>query len=458
MIKEKKKIFVVALLPKYAGWRGEGIAQTIENLIVNLPLETSVYIVVNWWHRKDLEEGVRSRSVEIISSGKAVEKKMYTQDALLEQSSSGLLTRIFNELQIFIKKIFNKIEYIEFLVNFHINSYKLRLQINEKDVLWLPIPTLPMPAFLGNKNNILMSYWDSFGFEYSEFHFEAKKNALNSIISKIKSSKKIVTQSAINALYLTDVLKVDRDKVYHLPVGSPDYSKYLNEFQLINKKNSIDLLRSWGDPVCWSINKKQAIESITKDLMAKTVFFRLVQNAQKLNKFIVLVSTQARPYKGLEVFLKLMQHIKNSEGGKKPIIIFTTELPPEIKKKFPELFEDIHEFSRLNQRRHALLNYISDLVVHPSFVEGGDGAYPSFEAQSLNVPSVINAGRHTNAWPLAEKYGCVSDFTDLNSTAKVIYKLLEDEEFARGNIDFIKNKRYEWVDVASKFDNLIRVI
>ncbi|HGH8112544.1 TPA: glycosyltransferase family 1 protein, partial [Vibrio cholerae] len=105
---------------------------------------------------------------------------------------------------------------------------------------------------------------------------------------------------------------------------------------------------------------------------------------------------------------------------------------------------------------HASLYLMSDIVLHPSNVEGGLGAYPQYEASSVGKPSLINTGRHVNE--MAEEGFDVdllsSNFVNTKETVDKIEKLINSEEYMRQNIDAINRLKISWKESASNYENV----
>jgi len=92
--------------------------------------------------------------------------------------------------------------------------------------------------------------------------------------------------------------------------------------------------------------------------------------------------------------------------------------------------DNIFEIIRVSNKQHAMLYQISDLVIHPSFVEGGLRTYPQYEAASLNVPCLSQIGRHTkelNALYNNKLENVFCDFTNIKIALEKINILLNDE-------------------------------
>ena len=85
-------------------------------------------------------------------------------------------------------------------------------------------------------------------------------------------------------------------------------------------------------------------------------------------------------------------------------------------------FKNVYEFKKVNDFNHALLYSVSDLVIHPSFAEGGLGVFPLFEAASLNKLCLMNEGTHTRE--LVEQYPFLVDLcVDFNFPVIVANKI-----------------------------------
>jgi glycosyltransferase involved in cell wall biosynthesis len=174
-----------------------------------------------------------------------------------------------------------------------------------------------------------------------------------------------------------------------------------------------------------------------------------------------MISTQVRPYKGFDLLLQFLNHLVCCETEFRYQFIFTAALSEKIRNMYPLLYERIHEITRVSNKQHALLYYISDLVLHPSYVEGGLGVYPQFEAATMGTPTLANIGRHIfEQSPDATHVPChyAIDFTKTNALVARIHDLMVSEEMRANNLLETQRLTVHWEDSAKKYSEAFREV
>jgi glycosyltransferase involved in cell wall biosynthesis len=166
----------------------------------------------------------------------------------------------------------------------------------------------------------------------------------------------------------------------------------------------------------------------------------------------------------LALVLKIISELQLRSPSIKYLVITTCNIPSEIKDKYPELFNSLFELTRIPDKGHATLTALSDLVLHPSFVEGGLGSYSMFEAASVGVPSLTNSGRHTNELNnlvLEDLDTAFENFTNINSTVEKIIQILTDGKLALSIVETINQSRQDWaqtwLELESVFEHKIKI-
>jgi glycosyltransferase involved in cell wall biosynthesis len=108
----------------------------------------------------------------------------------------------------------------------------------------------------------------------------------------------------------------------------------------------------------------------------------------------LVVSTQDRPYKNLIVVAEAVRRLVQRD--RRPIKLFmTARLPPPERSATALLISkhglgfDVVTTPLLPRDVHAALYHCSLAAVHPSLWEGGTGAWPLDEANSLGVPALV---------------------------------------------------------------------
>ena len=182
----------------------------------------------------------------------------------------------------------------------------------------------------------------------------------------------------------------------------------------------------------------------------------IVKTSEKDNK-IIMISTQYRPYKGFECLFEVFNLLIEEYPQYYFKFVFTGFVPNSFYIKYPWAFNLVFEMQRLKNYQHAYMYKISDLVIHSSFVEGGVGNYPMFEAASINIPSLSNMGRHM--LELQEKWKknidiLVIDLIDKKSAVTKIFEMLFDNKLREKNVSLINSMRFSWQESSKKYQNL----
>ncbi|MCG6349099.1 glycosyltransferase [Vibrio fluvialis] len=451
---QNEKLVVWIPLPPQASWRGEGIAQTIENIIEHISEHREVEFVV--WHKH--YEAVSSFAHEMnnvtvkaigIRSHKLTNKESIVSLNSLEQDS---VWELFKVKIPFISSIKNKIQnYIsqaEYLITTLYYTYLQSVDkfVGKKCNIWIPSPIIPFIGML--KGRIIVSFWDPFVFEYNSDFGLTSKYLFKKTTKYLNCSNVIITQSDSNKDYLTKVFGIEQNKINVVYNGSPDYSKYISDFK------GKDIFDIWSRRDFSGISIEQAKEKAIVYQLNYSVLWRLLMKTRSEKRNIVLISTQCRPYKGFHLLLKLLSEMSTREDVYE--YIFTCKVPKELKIQYPNIYERIHEITRLENRLHASLYHLSDIILHPSHVEGGLGAYPQFEAASLGKPSLINVGRHVYEME-SSGYNIsliASNFSNFDETISRINSLIYNEGDVNANVkEVIKNKT-SWDEAAKNYEDI----
>lgn len=443
-------------------WRGEGIAQTIENIVKNSDKTKIRYtLLVNKKHYYEVMEELNGNNVDIIplSIRWLFFDKIFITNDNKEYNFNEVKDKIiFNLLDaikvLCLKKINKKLDFSFlklFLHAIRLLSFTYASKINrfkKYDVIWIPVPIIQWCEHVAGIK--VQSFWDPFAFEYLDF-----KNVAPYLMKKylvlFKNISHVITQSNNNKEYLTFFYNLEPDKVSVIYNGSPDYSGLLAKYA----RNSFNaIVGSFPDRRILADTKYDLFEEYKKEFINKSLLFRLQKRLTPKTK-IIMVSTQARVYKGFGTLLYLFDKMVNRLADIDLILISTAEIPKDLKNKYSYLYEKFFEITRVSSKQHAFLYSISNLVLHPSFVEGGLGSYPQFEAASVGTPALINRGRHTDE--MIDVFGeelsqIVCDFTNIDLTISKIKELLFDDLKIQENIKIIKSAYLDWKDVSSKYE------
>ena len=452
------KIAVWAVFPSSNSWRGEGITQTLENILKSSNKSVYFELCVAPWHAesvRDVFENVTNVSIRVVGIQLSKTKK-YDIDLLID--SDAKLSKI--AYIIFNNKFARLVNLVFDLLYNKIFTYLYQSRITKKvDAVYFPTP------FMNVKSKIhkIYSFWDPFVFEYA--HFGSSRQIALSILTKnLTQASKIVTQSQANKKYLVEVLSIDSDIIQVIPLGSPDYSEFYDSN--INKLSDsnmslVPLIKSWPEKNAYFSNSlRSAKNEYLKQMLNKSTYFRLICSVKRKDR-VILVSTQSRPYKGINSFLEVINELNRRNYNTKTYVIFTTQFTDDQRQYFDRKYswfvDRVFEMSRLSASQHAFLYQLCDLVIHPSFVEGGPTLFPGAEAASVNRPSLTNKGRHTSElveFTDDDLEPIFCDILDIESTVSKIEVLTSDQDAICKNIDLVKKTMVNWRVVGEEYSNL----
>lgn len=451
-MRDAQDVLIFFPMPPTTGWRGEGIAQTIEN-IIRFSTKTKYTLVVGSHVVNDIQaelsDAIRSERLKILSIGAANAK----MDSLPEYRfltsfyKTYLTLRFYLSLQFFIFKMF-------ILSLFGVNKNRITL---------LPSPFLAIAALPFSKK-IGIFFWDPFVLEFQKFDINSRTLVARLLKYATHLATFIITQSQANKNYLTNFFGVDEQKIHVAEHGAPDYGPLLaNKVVTINnihtfwKENKVD----FGNNMLsfyFHVLKKSLTSRHLRTSINKAVLHRLTAKESNKETKIIMVSTQYRPYKGFEPLFDVLSLLtKKYEDKFNFKFIFTGNIPKHLYKKHSWANFFVYEFNRVGSLEHATLYKISDLVIHPSIVEGGLASYPMFEAASLNVPALCNMGRHMFELQTKNKKNiddvCL-DLTNKKESINKILNLLTDKTSSLNNINLINSMRISWADSAAKYEDI----
>ena len=438
-----------------SSWRGEGIAQTVENIISNLSPRTTCTLVVSREHTSDLVGLIeKCPNVKLVTLGFSKGREVEITPESIPNSSIFQLA--FSKMKLNrVKKAqatIRNIGYILALYTFTMLQ-RMGLFLPQCKTVWIPTPIIPYSYLL--KGRKIFSFWDPFVFEYRDF--SDISSALYKHFKNIyKYATEIITQSESNRDFLESVFRPGSARIHVVNNGSPDFSPFLSEFESIGSRNYRDIIKKWNRPSYFAPDYESAYDKLIADNINKTVLWRLSKKILSSNDKIIMISTQLRPYKGFGVLFEVLDGLIKQEGKYRYHIITTSEVPSWIKEKYPLLYERLHEIIRVSNKQLAQLYYMTDLVLHPSYVEGGLGVYPQFEAASVGTPSLVNIGRHIlehgkeGSPPLHTSI----DFVNTKATIETIERLMNSQSEQQFNIMESKELAISWKDSAKKYDDI----
>lgn len=453
MLKSKIKVLVWLPLPFGSKWRGEGIAQTIENIVghgsglveyhilCNKKISNELKEICQQWPNKD---NVKIKNLGFSFFDKTSQEPVSFKEIKKNLNAHRLLARTKEKLSLLDKLLWSFSLLLRSLLFWAAKGE------SKYNLIWIPAPsTLFTGVFSANK--VIVSFWDPFVFEYSAFSAQATL-VFYFISRNLLRANKIVTQSYTNKNYLTSVLHFEENKSFFIPNGSPSYEKYITELDQ-NSSSTETIL----DYVASKL-KAYDLNIFLSQYINISTLFRLLSK-RKTNTKIIIISTQYRPYKGFETLFFLLDYIQKKYGEKYDFqfILTANNLPSPLKNRYAWIEEKIHCITKTPEYFHAILYYVSDLALHPSNAEGGLGSYPQYEAASLGIPCLSNIGRHMNELASYFKKDIspiISDFAKLEETSTKIITLLEDTHKKSENISLINETRIPWSKSALEYEKM----
>lgn len=323
------------------------------------------------------------------------------------------------------------------------SSIQIR-RISNYDGVWVPTPLFKIKTWKKFSHKIVYNFWDPFGFEYSFFPYTTKLYFYKRLSEIKKDGYKIITQSTHNKNYLINVLKFDNDRIKVIRCGN--YVKPYSDSQANHNKISI---RDYPSRFSYTSLSSRAI---VQELDNRSIVARLEARLREKTK-IIFISTQNRPYKGLHRFLSIFSQILNNNDV---VILTTADISELILEKFPSLTEAVYILKRVSNKQHSYLFSVCDLFVHPSYVEGGVGAFSMFEAALNNKPALVNWGRHVREFNAiygkSIDVGLISvNFDESEKAIYLINELLNNPSVIEKNIAEIKKSISSWVDTSNEY-------
>jgi glycosyltransferase involved in cell wall biosynthesis len=461
-----KTLIWIPLGPK-SSWRGEGIAQTIENILVNFDNGSDIILFISPKTHSSLPEEIRKKKglnlVTMTWKGLFGIKSKIQKPKIYSEAEA--IFSILKEKSKIGKKYVNLIERLEYfnyvlLLVLWTNSQRYRLVFRGYQV-WIVSPSIPFAQKLYGV--FVVNFWDPFVFYYRDFD-DIFKYVYSNTLALLKRPRVIVvTQSAHNKEYLTRVMGIPSGSVVIIENGSPDYRPTVPEHLIEDLGNyKCDKPVEYRKQIlleAFKVGYRQKHHSVHE-------FFEVTRNLNILERLnnelsgntkIILVSTQVRPYKGIPQLFEVLDHLikANPDFDFRFIVTFKV---PEYLRGYAWSNQRMYEILRTPNFMHALLYLLVDLVIHPSYNEGGVGAYPAYEGASLNVPAIMNKGPHT--MELVSKHpdcaAAIFDIDNPNKACNKIRQLLSNREIAKENINYIKASSVSWADAGKRYQQILK--
>ena len=470
--KNNNTMLVWLPLPPGSGWRGEGIVQTIENIVCHISSDYNIEILVSLDHYHEATEAFDDyKNIKVVPLSYlwllfrlilnrkkiSIDKSRVRENGLDKILKKSILTIGFNKIVRPIALFFDRGDYVSKLKMFTV-LHKRNFLFRKCRSVWCPSPNIFFQYQLRSKK--IFSFWDPFVFEYESEYSQISEYFMITFARHYFNADIITTQSKFNKRFLIDNFAIDDEKIKIINNGAPDYTGLIGQ-DLVEKRTTSPILKiderlkimeKFPLKPLSGYSMDSIRRNIRKNFVVYSQIFKL-RNRINNNSKLLFVSTQNRPYKGFStLFMQLDKLIKH--GKFDLIIVFTSKVDERTRKKYPWFLDRVFEITRVSNLQHAHIYMMSDLVLHPSYIEGGMGSYPQYEAASLGIPSLMNSGRHMEYLKDFSEVD-ISKFTvsfeNFEDFSSKVYTLLHSESTIRDNILESKSTIVTWTSAAEKY-------
>lgn len=451
-------VLVWAVYPPTAGWRGEGITQTVENILLNAPPQIRYTLILSAAHLPIAREALGdAKNVRLISLGLNFKRIKVWQDIKLLLKSAGPPEDFSTKMARVAEIVGDYFLSVVSAALMPISKLAVWRHVKRADVIYNPSPVYALLSY--KKIPKVFNFWDPFGFEYSAFGVGRRRELHRFMFRYYVKASAVITQSLANRQYLEQVWQLDPRSISVIYNGSPDYGPIFREF--INRIGMPltrgNVLAHWPRKKIAGFNKHDALATLLSDTLNISALFRLVNSLTASSK-IIMISTQYRPYKGFEALFNVLDALILAAPEYDFRFVITAELPDKIRDRFNGKYawetERVYEMTRLSNLQHACMYSLSDVVLHPSFAEGGPTQYPASEAASVGVPSLTNLGRHTREMLArdGDSLACVvADFLKRDETVSSILRLIRDPRAREENVSMVESARLHWSEIGAEY-------
>ena len=393
--------------------------------------------------------------------------KSKTRNIVLPSDVDAIFNALYGR-SMFVEIIFRLLERLS-LLNYALLllvwTFSQRYQIIFRGYrVWIPAPSIPLTSELSGV--FLVNFWDPFVFYYRDFDDIFKYVYFNTLRLLRRPGTFVVTQSEHNKGYLTRVMKIPSERVVVIRNGSPDYQPMISK-SLLMELDQYDF--------CRPVEYKKIVMKELNDIVTNLEYHSLYEFSESIrnlnildrlyneishNTKIIFISTQLRPYKGVQQIYKIFDQLVNSNPDLDFRFIVTFKLSADIKNRYFWAKQRTYEILRTPNSIHAHLYLLADLVIHPSYNEGGVGAYPAYEGTSLRVPVIMNNGPHTQEL-LSDHPNCsaaIFYIDDSDDACRKILQLISDGVLARENINYVQASSISWADASNCYQQLFKPI
>ena len=178
----------------------------------------------------------------------------------------------------------------------------------------------------------------------------------------------------------------------------------------------------------------------------------------------IVVSTQDRPYKNLIVVAEAVRRLIRRD--RRPIkLIMTARLPSPEHSATARLIEDhglgfdIVLMPLLPRAVHAALYHAALAAVHPSLWEGGTGAWPLDEANSVGVPALVAQSASMHEFVSAHGLGeYVFAPYDADALVQLIHHIADNRDAVRdAQLTVYRDRKAarSWARVADEYADAV---
>lgn len=455
-----EEIAVWLPLPGSSHWRGEGIVQTVENILAKASADESAVswvLIVGPAHASQITKAVANHPKVTVRtlpglSGRSRQRQHDLQVVtayLAKPSPWQIIERGWRKVWSH-RPMKGRFELVRYGVMLTIYSCLQSMGVAFRyKYFWLPAPIIPHLALLRGQKTY--SFWDPFIFEYATFH-SAGFVTMPRFLSHYSAENRIITQSEYNRAYLQEVWNVPAKNIQVINNGTNNYENFRLPIGAHEKPDSV-MLDNFGRTT-FTGALHQASDRLINQLMAKATLSRLLARRKHLsNSKTLFISTQYRPHKGLDEMLEIASLLVETESSFSYQFVFTATLPDVLMDRYPRLHEHLFQLTRLSNKDHALVYQLADLVIHPSHAEGGGIPYPVHEAASLDTPCLINIGRHTHEAVAAHPAlaSLTFDISQPETAAQRIRQTLADPEAQAAMLAAAKSCERPWELVANEY-------
>lgn len=178
----------------------------------------------------------------------------------------------------------------------------------------------------------------------------------------------------------------------------------------------------------------------------------------------IFVSTQIRPYKNIINLIKATEILIRRRGMNIKLVLSGSYQPGQDVYEYVRdngLYYDVWSVPRLPRPAHAAMYHCAELTVHPTFFEGGQGAFPLTESLSVGTPVLLSRHPGTVADADSEIY------RDMLFDPYAVEEIADRLQEALGTAPALLARQHEilrerlewrsWTDVSREYIDVFRI-